>query len=233
MENEEIKKIRKGRNIVFTFFACLMTAIIVFLASNLGQNLYNGMNPNRSNGLKKCPKVEKISDNTLIELYDILGIKKLDESIGGIVNYLPYLNKDLENLTIDEKKTLVYYYAYDNELLFDKIDPVTKDRYKALTIDNFNKIKEYYGIREDYTMFFNSSMIKENNVLYEETMLGSLPVTTHDVSSSIENDEIIIKDNLFIDSVSEGTKSKKLVKYTFKKNNNNKYYLSKIEAVEQ
>ena len=229
MENEEIRKIRSGRNVVFTFFACLMTAIIVFLASNLGQNLYDGMNPNHSKGVRKCEKIAKISDNDLLTLYDILGIKKVDNSTGGLVTYLPTLDKNLENLTIEEKKTIVYYYAYDNGLLFDEVDPVSKQRYKGITIDDFNKIKEYYGIKEDYTMFFSSAMIKQNELLYEETMLGSLPVIQHNLSSTIENDEVIIKDNLLIESTAEGTKENKTIKYTFKKNKNEKYYLAIVE----
>ena len=132
MENEEIKKIRKGRNIVFTFFACLMTGFIVFLSTNLGQKLYEGINPNQNSSARRCIRTAKVEDNDLIKIYNILGINSTEQAYLGLVSILPSYNKDFENLTIEEKRNVIYWYAYNNNYFTDIVDPVTKTNYKGL-----------------------------------------------------------------------------------------------------
>ena len=232
MNNDEIVKIKKGRSVVFTFFACVMTAFIVFVSTSLGQQIYEGLNPNYNSKPQKCTKSAKVEDNNLIEIYDILGINNVEETYTGLVKFLPSLNNEIDNLTLDEKKQLVYWYAYQNNLLLDIVDPQSNLKYKGIQIEVFDKIKSYYGIKEDYSTLFNSLMIKQNSVLYEELPLGEVNNIKHDLTSTIEKEDIIITDNSVLGSSENNNLVKQTIKYTFKKNADNKYYLAKSEVVE-
>ena len=232
MNNDEIVKIKKGRSVVFTFFACVMTAFIVFVSTSLGQQIYEGLNPNYNSKPQKCTKSAKVEDNNLIEIYDILWINNVEETYTGLVKFLPSLNNEIDNLTLDEKKQLVYWYAYQNNLLLDIVDPQSNLKYKGIQIEVFDKIKSYYGIKEDYSTLFNSLMIKQNSVLYEELPLGEVNNIKHDLTSTIEKEDIIITDNSVLGSSENNNLVKQTIKYTFKKNADNKYYLAKSEVVE-
>ncbi len=67
MENEEVKvqeNKNKKSNFGFTLFACIMTAVIVFLATNLGQKASKVVDPDVSNSNKQEEKSNVTSNLT-------------------------------------------------------------------------------------------------------------------------------------------------------------------------
>lgn len=225
MENEKITQTRKGRNIVFTIFACLMTGIIVFLSSSLGQNIYNSYNPNHSSSVKKSECSIGISDDDLIRIYDILGVKKLEHLNLGLNMFLSGMNKETSNLTLAEKKELIFLYAVQEDIIHEIENPTTKEVFDGFTIENFDRIKEYYGITEDYTMFFESNMIHNGYVLYNKSGIGTTAMIKHNFSSKMVDKDIIITDNATITDETTEEKRTQTIEYKFSKNSKDEYYL--------
>lgn len=61
-EKEKVKVKKKGKNGLFTLFACIMTAIIVVLAMNIGDKLSKMVENNKaSNSTSNTNKKEMIS----------------------------------------------------------------------------------------------------------------------------------------------------------------------------
>ena len=225
METEEIKSIKKRGGLVFTIFACIMTGIIVFLASSLGQNIYNSYNPNHSASIKKETCDYKINENDLLEMYNIIGIEDSEQVYFGLNAFLSEINKEMTNLTLDEKKSVIFWYALNHKLITEVENPVTKEKYDGIKISDFDKIKAYYSITEDYNLFFETNMIQNDYVLYNQGGSGSVSLVKHNLSSKSVDNDIVITDNQIIIEGNDSTENKQVIEYKFSKKNKDKYYL--------
>lgn len=226
IEKEEPKEVRKGRNVVFTVFACIMTGIIVFLSSSLGQKIYNSYNPNHGSSInkKQADKCDiSVNDNDLFKIYNILGVSTLEHPYLGLNVILSEMNKETSNLTLDEKKSIIFWYAFENRLFDEILLPTTGEKYDGISIENFDIVKEYYGITEDYTMFFESNMIYNGYLLYSQGGTGTASIVKHNFSSKIVDNNIIVTDNAVISQM-EDEKSQ-TIEFKFSKNNKDEYYL--------
>lgn len=90
MENEEkkVKVKKKGRNGLFTLFACIMTAIIVVLAMNIGDKLSKIVENNKASNSTSNTNKKEIEEKEMISALIFDGNKMVDttKDINVVVN---------------------------------------------------------------------------------------------------------------------------------------------------
>ena len=183
MENEikeEKAECKKKGNGLFTLFACVMTGIIVFLATNLGYKASKVVDPDTSNS------TSNVESNTTVET-------KLSETEAleiGKTLYTKAQSVQPTLLTIVEDECTNYSDGYDCPTLYNKIVDLysTDNSVSIMDITESRNVFSYFKIENGKYIVTEAGMgyvgqcettltvksIEENKITYTATSIEKL-----------------------------------------------------------
>lgn len=131
-----------------------------------------------------------------------------------------------------KKKMLIFYYAYNNNML----STISSSEYTlctngcyGLTKDAYYTIANKFGIKDEPENLFNSKYVYNYYYMIEKNNFKGNYKLKHNISVDEELNDIVITDNLRLTRLDNGSVDVKIIKYTFKLNNN-EYYLHSVVA---
>lgn len=236
-KKEKNEKRKKGNKFIAWIILIVLLVILLVASFVFGNDLLEVINlskdkkdnvienSNVSNSNKEME--DKISEDELKKLYNIIGINDDSDSC-GVQNILTQVSGSINNLSNKDKYQIIYFYAYNNKLTtniscseYDMCEGYGGECV-SITKDNYEKVTSYYGIYDKPEQLFDATEIYKDKYIFEIPEC-KMDKYTHDVKYKKENDDVIIIDNVSIEDENQ------TITYTFKLNGNKEYYLDSIK----
>ena len=206
MENEVKVETKKKGNGLFTLFACIMTGIIVFLATNIGQKASKTVDPDTP---KKNEVTSNVESNTTSNVESNVTSNATSNVVSNTTSNVPVATKlsDTEALAIGKD---LYKKALENT-----INPLNAARYctklsgdSDVTYDCtnlYNNLKTIFVANHDV---FKVVTVKDGKYLYTAGATGVVGTFTTTLSLvSVDTEKLVFTANTTIDYGAAGGNS--------------------------